>query len=168
MSIAQSLLPELDHEMAVMRTLLAVVPDDAADWRPHPKSMSLGDLAAHCAVIPIFLKSAVEGNEFEAAPAGKPHAEFVKWQGTEAALASFDKLVAAGRAGLATVSDAELFQNWSFLVAGTPKYTMPRIAVIRTFFLNHLIHHRGQLSVYLRLRDVPVPSIYGPSADFPG
>jgi uncharacterized damage-inducible protein DinB len=167
MSLADSLLPEIDRELAITRSLLAVVPEDAPDWRPHAKSMSMGELAAHTAVTPIFFKSAVEDTEFDAAPVGKPKPEFAMWQGREAALATFDKFAADGRAGLVSLSDADLFETWNFVAAGTPFYSMPRVAAIRSFFLNHMIHHRGQLSVYLRLRDVPVPQIYGPSADFP-
>ncbi len=167
MSLAASLLPEIDREMAITRTLLSAVPDDGLDWRPHPKSMTLGELAGHCAAIPIFFRSAVEDADLDAAPVGKPSPEFGGWKGREASLAKFDRLVADGRTALVKATDAQLSGNWSFSAAGTPMYTMPKVAAIRAFFLSHLIHHRGQLSVYLRLRDIPVPQIYGPSADFP-
>ncbi|MGH7594313.1 MAG: DinB family protein [Gemmatimonadales bacterium] len=168
MSIAESMLAEFDSEMATTRRLLAIVPNEAADWKPHEKSMSLGALAAHVGAIPFFVLSALQSTEFDThPPGGQPTTEFPKWVNRDETLARYDKLVAAGRKALASAKDEELMVPWSFKKAGVTRMTMPRIAVIRVLFLNHLIHHRGQLSVYLRLRDVPLPSIYGPTADSP-
>jgi uncharacterized damage-inducible protein DinB len=160
MTIAESFLSEFDAEMATTRRLLERVPTDKLDWKPHAKSMSLGSLATHVTELPRF------GIRFEAdswqagtekAPPMKTQAEF---------LARFDENVAGSRAGIARKTDAEMERDFTVLRPdGQVFFTMKRKALVRRILLNHLIHHRGQLSVYLRLQDVPLPSIYGPTAD---
>ncbi len=162
--IATSLLPEFDLEMANTRKALERVP--GADWsfKPHAKSFSMGELAGHVASIPGWMTSTLTEEGFDFAPAGVP-VEFPKPATVEEALALHDEGVASARAALEAATDGTLLSSWSLLENGTPLFTMPRVAVLRSFVMNHLIHHRAQLCVYLRLRDVPVPALYGPSAD---
>lgn len=162
MSIAKAWLAEFEQEAAVTRRCLERVPDGKFDWQPHPKSMSLGQLASHIAAFPKGIMGMALQDSFDFAdmpsefPSGSTAAEL---------LALHDESAAFVRAHLPTVSDEALGQNWQFLKHGAVIVSMPRGAVLRMMLLNHIVHHRGQLSVYLRLLDVPVPSIYGPSAD---
>jgi uncharacterized damage-inducible protein DinB len=163
MSIAETLLPEFDREMGVTRRLLERVPDGHFDWKPHARSMTLGRLAEHVAELPQWLGVAIDRSDVDmATPRPADH----RPPATRAeVLALFDKNVAASRARLVGRTDAELMAPWTLLKAGTPVFTMPKATVARMFVLNHLVHHRGQLSVYLRMHDVPMPSFYGPSGD---
>ena len=165
MSIAQSMLPEFDHEMATTRTLLERVPEERASWTPHPKSTGLGALAAHIAGLPRFGPMALTGTELDFDPPGGPRFTPPIFEGTAKTLRSFDEHVREARAAIAAASDADLMVPWSLKRRGATVFTMPRVGVLRTLMMNHIIHHRGQLSVYLRLNDVPLPSIYGPTAD---
>jgi uncharacterized damage-inducible protein DinB len=164
MSLAQAVLPEFDHEMANTRKTLERVPDDKFAWVPHSKSMPMGGLASHLANIPSWASLAIGSDSFDLAPQGQP----VKAPGCnsrEEVLALFDKNVSSAREAIAAATDEELFKKWSLLSSGNTVLSMPKIAVLRAFVLSHTIHHRAQLGVYLRLNDIPVPSIYGPSAD---
>ena len=165
MSIAQSLLPEFDHEMATTRKAIDRMPADKAAWKPHAKSFDIGHLCLHLAELPGWASMAVSTTELDMNPPGGPGYTPPKYESKEATLKRFDETVAAARAAIAGASDADLMVGWSLKNAGETIFTIPRVAVIRTWVLNHVIHHRGQLSVYLRLLDVPVPAIYGPSAD---
>lgn len=165
MAIKDALLPEFDHEMAVTRRLLARAPLEDADWKPHPRSMSLGTLASHLVDIPGWTPVILTHDEFDMGD--EMDGAISKYTSVELMLADFDRNVAAARGLIDAASDAQLAQPWSLRQNGEPLMTMPRIAVMRSFLFNHAIHHRGQLSVYLRLREVKVPSIYGPSADEP-
>ena len=165
MGISQSLLPEFDHEMGTTRTVLLRVPDGRFDWKPHDKSSAMGGLATHVANIPTWAVSAITLNELDLAPGGQPVAPLQPAATNEALMKTFDENVKKAREAIAGASDETLFKPWSLLHGGNTILTLPRIAVLRSFVLSHLIHHRGQLSVYLRLNDIPVPSIYGPSAD---
>ncbi len=165
MALSESLLPEFDHEMANTRKTLERVPYDKFDWKPHQKSMAMGGLATHLSNIPTWAVYTISQDSLDLAPEGKPlpTAELAK---SEAGLLeSFDTNVAKARAAIAGASDAELFKPWTLLHGGKQILTLPKIAVLRSFVMNHQIHHRAQLGVYLRLNDIPVPSIYGPSAD---
>jgi uncharacterized damage-inducible protein DinB len=167
MGIAEALLPEFDREMGVTRRLLERVPDGQFAWQPHPKSMTLGRLAEHLAELPQWVGATVMQTSLDLAVARRP--EGYQPPATRAAvLAMFDANVAAARGALTGRSDAELMAPWSLLRGEHTLFTMPKAGVLRAFVLNHIVHHRGQLSVYLRLRDVPLPSIYGPSADEQG
>jgi uncharacterized damage-inducible protein DinB len=160
MAISASLLPEFDHEMATTRTVLERMPADKFGYKPHDKSMTLGVLAGHIAEMPGWAPAAILADSLDLANYKSPSANT-----PVEILATFDKNVAGARAAIAGASDETLFKNWSLTRGGQTLMTMPKIAVVRSFMLNHVIHHRGQLSVYLRLNNVPVPSIYGPSAD---
>lgn len=163
MPMIDSLLAELDNEAAITRRVLERVPDEKLSWKPHEKSMTLGRIAGHLAELPRWGGTILRDDLYDlAAHDGEQGAVA---GGREDALASFDESVAAFKEGAAGVADEKLFQNWQLRRGETVVVDLPRIAAVRGFVLNHMIHHRGQLSVYLRLLDVPVPSIYGPSAD---
>jgi uncharacterized damage-inducible protein DinB len=161
MAIVDGLLPEYDHETGTTRKLLERVPDGNFDWKPHPKSMSLGQLAGHLATMLSWGQSVLNQPSFDLAGDFTPPA----LQTRADLLAAFDKEAQATRAALVGKLDAELVAPWTLKRGDKTMFTMPKIGVMRSFVLNHMIHHRGQLSVYLRLHDVPLPSIYGPSAD---
>ena len=147
--------------MASTRRLLERVPDDRLAWKPHAKSMTLGGLATHLSTLPRWGGTILNDASFDLAAAPSPLQE--KHSGAEI-LAAFDAAASATRA-LLDKTDAELVAPWALKRGGQEIFSMPRVAAFRTFVLYHTVHHRGQLSVYLRLNDVPVPSIYGPSAD---
>jgi uncharacterized damage-inducible protein DinB len=159
--LADALVPEFDHEMVTTRKLLERVPEDKFDWKPHAKSMTLGGLATHVANIVWWGEVTLDKPEFNAegqqvaAPAAS-RAELLE---------TFDKNVKTTRASLAAKSDAELMAPWSLKNGKQTFFTMPKAVVWRSFVMNHLVHHRAQLSVYLRMHDVPLPAMYGPSAD---
>jgi uncharacterized damage-inducible protein DinB len=159
MSITQSLLPEFDQEMATTRTLLERVPSEKAHWKPHPKSFALGHLAQLVAIMPGWVTNTLRHTELDLADAAG-----YSFETTDTLLREFDKNVREARAALVSAKDADLAVLWSLRQGDRGLFTAPRGAVVR-LHINHLIHHRGQLSVYLRLIDVPVPSIYGPTAD---
>jgi uncharacterized damage-inducible protein DinB len=166
MAIAEALLPEFDHEMSTTRRLLERVPEEAPDWQPHTKSTPIGRLAMHLATLPSWTRFALAQDEFDVNPpdgaTGRPSLAFTS---TSAMLDAFDENVRTARELLAEASDEKMRSMWSLKNGGHTVFTMPRASVIRSMMLNHMIHHRGQLSVYLRLNDVPLPPIYGPTAD---
>jgi uncharacterized damage-inducible protein DinB len=163
MAIAQSLLPEFDHEMRSTRTLLERVPADHASWKPHEKSYALGSLALHVAQLPMWAGMTMQTAEFDmASPQARDDRSF---QGTDTLLATFDANVATARAAIEAAGDAEFMSSWTLKAGDQEIFSMPRVAVLRSFVMNHLIHHRGQLTVYLRMKNVPLPEIYGPTAD---
>ena len=165
MPIAQMLLPEFDLEMANTRRVLEVVPGADAAWKPHPKSTALGDLAAHVALIPMWGRYTLEVTELDLAAPENTAAARTGFTTVPALLEEFDQRVRDTRSALARSSDADLGVTWTLKAGERTVFSMPRAAVLRSFVLSHMIHHRGQLTVYLRLRDVPLPAIYGPSAD---
>ncbi len=165
MTIAQSLLPEFDLEMANTRRLLERVPDGILDWRPHEKSGTTRWMLSHLATLPGWLPGILAADSMDIAPPGGESYQSPSFESTTAALAAFDAGVAAARAALAEADDATMMATWSLLKAGQVMFSMPRAAVLRGFVLSHSIHHRAQLGLYLRLKDVPLPGTYGPSAD---
>ena len=165
MKLSEMILPEFDLEMANTRKSLQRVPEDKFEWKPHEKSTSLGGLATHLANIPSWTKNTFEQDELDLAPSGAPPLRLEPVKSRAELLAAFDKNITSARAALEKASDEDWQGKWSLLHGGKAIFTMPRTAVMRGFVMNHLIHHRAQLGVYLRLLDVPVPSIYGPSAD---
>jgi len=165
MTIGQSMLPEFDLEMKNTRTTLERVPDDKWGWKPHEKSGTVGWLASHIATLPTWLSVTIQTTELDYAPVNGPKWEPPKITNSKELLAEFDKGAAEARTALANVSDNDLMVGWTLLAGGQKIFTMPRIACIRGFVMNHLIHHRAQLGVYFRLLNIPVPALYGPSAD---
>lgn len=162
---SEMLLPEFENEMANTRKTLERVPEEKFAWKPHEKSMSLGGLSTHLANIPSWTAYTFEKDELDIAPPGEPPFRMEEAKSRDALLEAFDKNVAAARETLTAAGDEAWMGSWSLLKGGNKIMTLPRAAVMRGFVMSHLIHHRAQLGVYLRLLDVPVPSIYGPSAD---
>lgn len=162
MKMSDALLPEFDHEMATTRRVLERVPDDRLGWKPHEKSMSMGRLASHVAELPVLVDAILNQDGFDmAAPRDKPR----DLASSREIVELFDSVVGKARTLLAAAEDQTLLQPWSLKNGDHVIFTLPRVGVLRSMVYSHSIHHRGQLSVYLRLNDVPVPSIYGPSAD---
>ncbi len=165
MPMNQALLPEYDHEMANTRKTLERVPEEKFDWKPHTKSMAMGALAVHIASMPEWAGMTLNTSEFDVRPAGAQSYQPPVVKTRAELLSLFDKNSAAARAAIAAANDESLMTPWSLLSSGKTIFTMPRVAVLRSMIMNHMIHHRAQLGVYLRLNDVPVPATYGPSAD---
>jgi len=165
MALSEALLPEFDHEMANTRKTLERVPEDKFNWKPHQKSFAMGHLATHLATIPSWAPMTIAKESIDIAPEGEPPPKAEPAKSRAELLERFDHNVAAARAALAAASDEILLKPWTLLSGGKTIFTLPRIAAIRSFVMNHNVHHRAQLGVYLRLNDMPVPSIYGPSAD---
>jgi uncharacterized damage-inducible protein DinB len=161
MSISETLLPEFDQEMANTRRVLERVPEGKPAWKPHEKSMSLGRLAGHVAELPGWAVNAIRLSVLNLTPPF--HATTMGSR--KELLELFDKNVVEARQAIAGASDEHLGEIWSLQVGGKTMMSMPRAAVLRSVVMNHLIHHRAQLGVYLRLHDVAIPGMYGPSAD---
>ena len=164
MAIVDALLPEFNHEMGTTRRILERVPEASFAWKPHQRSMSLGELAGHIANIPYWCSATLNAATLDLETLGDA-ARPTPPESRADLLDGFDRRVKAARARLAEATDPELLAPWTLKKGAQEFFTMPRIAAIRSFVMNHSIHHRGQLSVYLRLNDVPVPPIYGPTAD---
>lgn len=165
MPIAASLLPEFDNEMANTRKTLERVPLDKSEWRPHPKSPTLGWLAWHVANIPSWTNIALGQDSLDVNPPGQQRPTPNTPKSREELLQTFEKNRTAAREVLEKATDSEFMKPWSLLNGGKTVMTLPKVAVLRGFVMNHMIHHRAQLGVYLRMNDVPVPALYGPSAD---
>ncbi len=162
MALNQTLLPELEHEGAMTRKMLSAVPFTNPNWKPHEKSMTIQRLAAHVAELPGWVSMTINVDVLD----------FAKWEykpavpvSTEELLKLHDDNLAKAIADLGKASDETLLSNWTMRNGEVVYFTMPKLAVIRTWALNHIVHHRGQLSVYLRLLNIPVPGMYGPTAD---
>jgi uncharacterized damage-inducible protein DinB len=164
MSISATVLPEFDREMATTRTMLERVPEDRAQWTPHAKSWTMGELAAHIGNLPRLGLITMEADELDVNPPSGSRNN-PSFDTTANLVRSFDDSVKRARAAIESASDSDMMEPWTLRRAGKTIWTLPRAAVLRSFILSHMIHHRGQLSVYLRLNDVPLPAVYGPSAD---
>jgi uncharacterized damage-inducible protein DinB len=162
MRMIDPLIMEFDRECSTTRKLLERLPDGKLDWAPHAKSMTLGKLAHHLATIPHLVGMSLLLDGFDAGAGGERPAVPSRAPGF---VELFNKSVASAKAAMVQLDDARATQSWTLSDKGKTLLSMPRIAFVRMILLSHSIHHRGQLSVYLRLLDVPVPSIYGPSAD---
>ena len=162
MTMCEPLAAELRQEAATTRRMLERVPDDKFGWKPHEKSMTLGNLAAHIAQLPNLIAPALTQDELDFNAGGfKPF----KPSNVAELLEEFDRNISAVAELLQSQPDERMNDNWRLRSGDMVLFEMPRAAVIRTMALNHIVHHRGQLSVYLRLLDVPLPSVYGPTAD---
>ncbi len=160
-SIKQLALGDLEHELANNRAVLERVPDDRLDWKPHPKSFSLGELAVHVARLPFWITSTLRNDFFDLT--GITHN--APATSRQALLDAFDQTAAEMRAALEATDDTALLRPWELRMGDQVLTRMPKLAVVRGMGISHFIHHRGQLTVYLRLLDVPLPPLYGPSAD---
>jgi uncharacterized damage-inducible protein DinB len=165
MALRDAILPEWEHEMATTRKTLERVPEDKTSWKPHDTSMPMGRLAGHIAEMAGFVPATFQGDSFDFAPPGGQPMQPTVMTSRKQLLEIFDKNVAAARAAIAKASDEDLQKTWTLLNGGKTFFSMPRVTVLRSMILNHIIHHRGQLSVYLRMNQVAIPSIYGPSGD---
>ena len=165
MTIGQSMLTEFDEEMKNTRKVLERCPDEKWNWKPHEKSGTLGWLAGHVGTVPEWIAMTINTDELDYAPVGGPAYESPKIENRAQLLTAFDKAAAEARAALAKVSDTDIMKGWRLLAGGQEVFTLPRAVCIRSMCLNHMIHHRAQLTVYFRLLNVAVPGLYGPSAD---
>jgi uncharacterized damage-inducible protein DinB len=161
MAIKEGLLAEFDHEIATTRKLIERLPDAKLAWKPHVKSYSLGGLATHLANLPLWTHAILNETSFNLA-ADTPHAQ--EMTSRSQLLAALDENAKRAR-GSMDKTDAEYMARWSLMRGEQEMFSLPRVAAFRSFVMSHIIHHRGQLSVYLRLNDIPVPPIYGPTAD---
>ncbi|HVR95368.1 MAG TPA: DinB family protein [Thermoanaerobaculia bacterium] len=166
-NLSKAMVPEYDQEMATTRRVLERVPEGDFEWRPHAKSMTIGRLATHVAELAGWAPNLLQRDSLDIAPPDGPGYKPQTLGSRQEILDLFDKNVATTRELLASTDDETFMQPWTFLRGGQTIFTLPRAAVVRTMLFNHIIHHRGQLTVYLRLNDAPVPSVYGPTADEP-
>ncbi len=162
MNVRAAFVAEFDHEMAVTRTVLDRVPDEQFSWKPHEKSFSMGGLATHLSQLPHWGRQILD-NDFYDLASSSMHA--TARRNRAEVLANFDGSVAEVRSALVASSDVELNAVWTLKRGGHTVLSLPRLQALRTFLMNHVIHHRGQMTVYLRLQGVPLPPIYGPTAD---
>jgi len=168
MAMRDFLLPEFDQEMASTRKTLERVPDDKLSWTPHDKSFTMQALASHLANIPSWMGITLNEESLDVAPKEGDGFKTPQAESTKHLLEMFDKDVVEARKVLEETSDEQLLLPWTLLAGGKEVFTMPRAGVLRLFIFSHNIHHRAQLGVYLRLNDISVPAIYGPSADEEG
>lgn len=160
-------LAAFDQIVTGSRAILEAVPEDRMDWRPHEKSWTLGELATHLANIPNWTIPTLAVAEFDVSPAEGGPPPMAAFTSTDELLQAFDTSSAAAREAIESASEEDIAGPWTMLVAGEPRFTMPKSVVLRTFIFDHMIHHRAQVGIYLRLLDVPVPQTFGPTADFP-
>jgi uncharacterized damage-inducible protein DinB len=163
--IVELLLPEFDAEIASTRKTLAAVPEEKFDWRPHAKSFTMRDLAGHVAELPSWTSDVLRRERFDVDGANPPENASFKPAGTKQMLERFEEWAARARADLAAATDDAMQQEWVMTWSGYEIIRSSRYQAIRKWSLNHLVHHRAQLGVYLRLNDVKLPGVYGPSAD---
>ncbi|MDA1312912.1 MAG: DinB family protein [Acidobacteria bacterium] len=162
MTLSDTLLPEFDQETAKTRKAIERVPADRWNWKPHDKSMTLGELTSHLATLLTWVANTIDHDSFDLGP-NPPKGQALG--GPAEALAAFDENTQAARAAIAAASDETFMATWSLRAGGKTFFAVPKADVLRSFVMNHMIHHRAQLGVYLRLNDIPVPATYGPSAD---
>lgn len=164
---AQQTLMQFDHIVTGCRATLEAVPDARLDWRPHEKSWTLGELATHVAMLPNWTVTTLTMSEFDVAPEGGEPLRNPELKSSAELVAALDQSAATAREAIEATPDEAFADSWTLKVAGEDRFSMPKSAVLRSFILDHLIHHRAQLGVYLRLLDVPVPQMFGPTADYP-
>lgn len=165
MAFKDALLPEFDHEAALTRKCLERLPEDKLDWRPHEKSWTLQQLANHLANLYSWADYTMQTDFLDLKPPEGEGFKPVILNSRQEILDAFEKNVAASRKAIDSATDEALLKPWTLKAGEQTIFTMPRIGVLRSTVMNHIIHHRGQFTIYLRLNNVPVPSIYGPSAD---
>ncbi len=166
-SIQQALLPEFDQEMAATRKVLERVPDDKMSWTPHEKSMNVERLFGHLAELPQWADTILVQDEFDMQPPGEAGYTPPAYGSRDQILSAFDENVAKARSVLESMGDEDFMKPWTLKKGGQELFTAPKVGVFRRQYMNHMIHHRGQATVYLRLNDVAVPQTFGPTADEP-
>lgn len=167
MPMSANLLPQFDQLIAGTRQHLESIPDDRLGWKPHEKSYTIGELGTHLANLPTWVMATIGHDEFDVAPPGEDSPRLEPFGSSEEMVRTIDENATAARAVIQGASDEDLMAEWTLLKGGEAVFTLPKIAVLRTFVMDHMIHHRGQLTVYLRLLDIPVKPTFGPTADFP-
>ena len=165
MTMAQALLPEFENEMASTRKVLELIPDNLLEWKLSPKFNSIGWVACHIAEMVGWNEGILTTDSFDVKPPGGPKYQTPMFKTTKEIVASFDKGVAGTKKALQTISDTEWKKDWALLDGGKPFIVMPRDQMVRSFGINHLIHHRAFLVCYLRMNEVKVPGMYGPGGD---
>ncbi len=165
MTQMQALLQEFEQEAATTRRCLERVPAGKHDWKPHPKSMAMGRLASHVAEMPMWATMTLQHDELDMAPPGEKKQEALNLESAAELVEHFDRFLVGAREAFGKAQDSDLARPWTLKSGGQALFTMPKGAVLRSFVFSHMVHHRAQLGVYLRLNDVPVPAMYGPSAD---
>lgn len=165
MNLKEFFLSELQQEIINTRKTLERIPAAKWNWKPHQKSWTMGELATHLANLPSWTNITIQNDSFDIAPPGTTPPKTKVARSLKEVLEVFDKNCMETRTTLENSSEEQLLKPWTMLHGGKTIFTMPKIAVLRSFILNHSIHHRAQLLVYFRLNDVPVPALYGPSAD---
>lgn len=167
MSMSDRMVPAFDQIIEGTRRHLAAIPDDRLEWRPHEKSFTIGELGTHLANLPMWTMATLGQDAFDVAPPGEEPPRQPPLGSTDQIVAALEENATAARDAIASASDEDMMKDWTLLSGGESLFTLPKIAVLRSFIMDHMIHHRGQLTVYLRLLDVPVPQTFGPTADFP-
>ena len=167
MSMSAGILPAFEHVIEGTRQHLESIPDDRLDWKPHDKSYTIGELGTHLANLPSWVVATIGQDELDVAPPGEDPPRMEPLDSSDEMVRTIDENANAARAAIEGASDADLMAEWTLLKGGEALFTLPKIAVLRTFVMDHMIHHRGQLTVYLRLLDVPLKQTFGPTADFP-
>lgn len=167
MSMSASILPAFEHVIEGTRQHLESIPDDRLDWKPHDKSYTIGELGTHLANLPSWVMATIGQDELDVAPPGEDPPRMDPLGSAAEMVSTIDENASAARAAIEGASDDDLMADWTLLKGGEALFTLPKIAVLRTFVMDHMIHHRGQLTVYLRLLDIPLKQTFGPTADFP-
>lgn len=162
MSLTSALIAELQHEAATTRKVLERIPEEKFDWKPHEKSMSMQRLATHVAEMFGWITTTIKTSELDFAAGNY---EPIAPKTNQELMDYFEKQIGEATQALESFSDESMMDNWTLKNGEQTYFTMPKAAVLRSFCFNHVVHHRGQLTVYLRLNEIPVPEIYGPSAD---
>jgi uncharacterized damage-inducible protein DinB len=165
MKMTEWLSGELEREAASSRRVLERVPEGRNDWKPHEKSMQLGYLAALVATMPAWINFMVKQDSLDLSAPDSASFKPLDWKSRRDLIEKLDKGLAEAKQTLAQTNDDHLLTNWKFMIGGHVASEQPRYIMIQNAVLSHMAHHRGQLTVYLRLNDAPVPAIYGPSAD---
>ncbi|MFW6089045.1 MAG: DinB family protein [Gemmatimonadota bacterium] len=167
MSMSARILPAFEHVIEGTRQHLESIPDDRLGWRPHDKSYTIGELGTHLANLPSWVMVTIGQDELDVAPPGEDPPRLEPFGSSSEMVRTIDENATVAQASIEGASDEDLMAEWTLLKGGEVLFTLPKIAVLRTFVMDHMIHHRGQLTVYLRLLDVPVKQTFGPTADFP-
>ena len=168
MRLNEMLLREFNGDLKTTIKVLERIPEDKLDWRPHEKSWTLGELATHISNIPSWVKPTTLQESLDIAPEGKEPPKTEPLKSRAEILENLKKYAEEAAAALSAIDDEALMKEWTMLSGGHKVFTIPRVTVLRNFILNHMIHHRAQLCLYFRLNDIPVPAIFGPSADETG